>query len=76
MLRREFVGVTVITIAHRLETVMDYDTVVVMDKGRIIEAGRPRELEHRAGGAFAALRKSHSAVADGGAAAGKKKVKK
>ena len=32
------------TIAHRLETVMHYDKVLVLDKGTLAESGSPREL--------------------------------
>jgi len=35
---------TLVTIAHRLRTIMDYDKVVVMAAGRVQEAGSPREL--------------------------------
>lgn len=35
---------TLITVAHRLQTIMDYDRVVVMSAGRIVEVGSPREL--------------------------------
>ena len=35
---------TIITIAHRLNTVMDYDLVLVMSQGRLVEYGNPREL--------------------------------
>jgi ATP-binding cassette subfamily C (CFTR/MRP) protein 4 len=34
----------VVTIAHRLNTIADYDKVIVMDKGRIVECGSPFEL--------------------------------
>jgi ATP-binding cassette subfamily C (CFTR/MRP) protein 4 len=34
----------VITIAHRLNTIADYDKIIVMDRGRIIEIGTPYEL--------------------------------
>ena len=35
---------TIITIAHRISTISDYDRVVVMDKGLIAEEGDPYEL--------------------------------
>ncbi|WDK21525.1 ABC transporter [Colletotrichum graminicola] len=42
---------TLVTIAHRLRTIADYDTVVVMGAGRVVEAGRPAEL-YKARGVF------------------------
>lgn len=32
-------GITGITIAHRLFSIADYDSVVVLDSGRIVEQG-------------------------------------
>jgi ABC-type glutathione transport system ATPase component len=43
-IREEFRHCTVLTIAHRLETIADYDMVVVMDQGRIEEVGSPLDL--------------------------------
>lgn len=45
-IRREFVdkGVTVITVAHRLDTVLGYDKIAVLGAGRILEYGSPAEL--------------------------------
>merc|ERR1712086_1139396 len=40
----EFVGRTVITIAHRLQSVIDYDNIAVMQKGKLAEFGSPMEL--------------------------------
>lgn len=42
---------TLVTIAHRLRTIVDYDKVVVMGGGRVLEVGTPREL-FLAGGTF------------------------
>ena len=35
-IKTKFKNTTVITIAHRLNTIADYDKVIVMDRGRII----------------------------------------
>ncbi|EQL02135.1 ABC transporter, transmembrane domain, type 1 [Ophiocordyceps sinensis CO18] len=35
---------TLVTIAHRLRTIIDYDVVVVMSAGRVLEHGSPRDL--------------------------------
>jgi ABC-type transport system involved in Fe-S cluster assembly fused permease/ATPase subunit len=35
---------TTITIAHRLQTIIDYDAVLVLDHGKIIEYGAPWDL--------------------------------
>ncbi|CAK1546481.1 unnamed protein product [Leptosia nina] len=43
-IRSKFASSTVLTIAHRLNTVMDYDRVIVMDKGHVVETGHPFEL--------------------------------
>lgn len=44
MLRTRFKDTTLLTVAHRLNTIMDYDTILVMDKGRAAEFGPPLEL--------------------------------
>ena len=46
-IKTNFKDTTVITIAHRLNTIADYDKVIVMDRGRIKEMGSPWELIER-----------------------------
>ncbi|KAK7199404.1 pentamidine resistance protein 1 [Novymonas esmeraldas] len=47
-----FAAYTVITIAHRLHTVAQYDKIIVMDHGVVAEMGSPRELSERPGSVF------------------------
>ena len=55
MIRTEFRNCTVITIAHRIETILDSDYILVMDSGSVAEFGPPQELLGRENGFFAAL---------------------
>jgi ABC-type multidrug transport system fused ATPase/permease subunit len=43
---------TIITIAHRLQTIVDYDKVVVMDAGKVVEFDHPHVLIAKEGGVF------------------------
>jgi ABC-type multidrug transport system fused ATPase/permease subunit len=47
--------VTVITIAHRVQTIVDSDRVLVMDNGRVIEFDTPRNLMENPQSTFARL---------------------
>ncbi|KAH8272109.1 hypothetical protein KR026_008581 [Drosophila bipectinata] len=49
-IRSKFAHCTVLTIAHRLHTVMDSDRVLVMDAGEARELGHPYELLQRPDG--------------------------
>jgi ABC-type multidrug transport system fused ATPase/permease subunit len=55
IIREEFDGYTIVMVSHRLEVVMNFDTVVVMDSGSMVETGRPRTLVERNGGRFREL---------------------
>ncbi|XP_060076556.1 multidrug resistance-associated protein 1-like [Ylistrum balloti] len=43
-IKTEFEECTVLTIAHRLNTIMDYDRVMVLDRGLVVEFDRPQVL--------------------------------
>ncbi|XP_011706262.1 PREDICTED: probable multidrug resistance-associated protein lethal(2)03659, partial [Wasmannia auropunctata] len=45
-IRCNFKECTVITVAHRLNTIIDSDRIIVMDNGSIVEFGCPFELLH------------------------------
>lgn len=42
-------------IAHRLHSLVDFDRVFVLDSGRLIEFGAPKDLLFNEGSAFKAL---------------------
>lgn len=54
-IRQEFKDCTVLTIAHRLETVADYDFILFLDNGKIVESGKPWDLLCQTDGYFKAL---------------------
>ena len=49
-LRTEFPGCTVLTIAHRLATVIDSDRILVLDHGELQEYDSPANLIRQQGG--------------------------
>ena len=44
LIDEEFKGATVLTIAHRLNTIIKSDKIVMMDKGSLLETGAPKDL--------------------------------
>ncbi|KAL5433031.1 hypothetical protein PMIN06_011810 [Paraphaeosphaeria minitans] len=62
ILRTIFADKTIIAIAHRLDTILDFDRVVVMDAGRIAEVGMPGRLLETEGSMFRALVESQKAA--------------
>ncbi|RAO71528.1 uncharacterized protein BHQ10_007540 [Talaromyces amestolkiae] len=55
VIRKSFRDCTVIMVAHRIRTLLDFDRVAVLDSGRIVEVGQPWELMGRSDGEFSKL---------------------
>jgi ATP-binding cassette subfamily C (CFTR/MRP) protein 1 len=55
LIRDEFTDHTILTIAHRMDIIMDSDLILVLDAGKLVEAGAPSELAEKEGGIFRAL---------------------
>ncbi|KAI5231758.1 multidrug resistance-like protein [Aureobasidium subglaciale] len=51
----QFTKYTVVAVSHRLDMIMDFDRVVVMDKGEIVEIGQPRTLAEQESSRFGEL---------------------
>lgn len=52
IIREDFKAYTVVMVSHRLEMVMDFDTVVMMDTGNAVETGRPSTMIENEGSRF------------------------
>ncbi|XP_049538586.1 multidrug resistance-associated protein 1 isoform X10 [Anopheles darlingi] len=61
-IRTEFKDCTVLTIAHRLNTILDSDKVIVLDKGQIVEFAPPNELLQTKSSAFYSMAKDAGLV--------------
>merc|ERR1712088_756297 len=56
-IRKEFKECTVLTIAHRLNTILDYDRIMVLDKGIIAEFDSPNSLLENSNSMFYSMPK-------------------
>jgi ATP-binding cassette subfamily C (CFTR/MRP) protein 1 len=54
IIREDFQNRTIIAVAHRLDTILDFDKIIVLDKGWVIEQGPPNQLLSQ-NGAFKTL---------------------
>eukprot|EP00253_Pinus_taeda_P018423 PITA_18423 len=55
IIRKEFADCTVITVAHRIPTIMDSDMVVAINDGEMVECDNPLKLMQREGSLFGRL---------------------
>ena len=60
VIRKEFSHCTVLTIAHRLNTIIDYDKILVLHEGKVVEFDSPESLMRNEGSSF------HSMLKDAG----------
>lgn len=44
ILREKFSSHTIIAVAHKLDTILDFDKVILLDKGVLVEFASPHEL--------------------------------
>lgn len=54
-IREQFCNRTVLTIAHRLQSVMESDRIMVFDQGKVIEFDTPQALLARTDSTFYSL---------------------
>lgn len=55
ILKEEFSSHTVISVVHPLNTIREFDTIILLDRGEVVETGSPNELLEKEGGRFRAL---------------------
>ena len=64
LIRQHFARHTILSVAHKLDTILDFDQVIVMDTGRVVETGEPYVLLENEASRFAKL--YYSFVSEGG----------
>ncbi|KAJ7762735.1 P-loop containing nucleoside triphosphate hydrolase protein [Mycena maculata] len=59
VLRTSFQDCTIFAIVHRLENIRDFDQVIVLDAGKIVETGKPSDLLQQQDSIFRQLSRAH-----------------
>lgn len=52
VIRERFSSHTIIAVAHKLDSILDYDKVALLDEGRLVEFDNPHELLLNTSSAF------------------------
>ena len=64
MVKEKLTDCTLISVAHRLHTIMESDKVLILDGGKLVEEDSPRNLIAKSDGIFAGMwsqyQKSHN----------------
>ncbi|KAJ1613817.1 ABC ATPase [Cryptosporidium canis] len=60
-IRSEFKGCTILTIAHRINTIINYDRILVLESGRVFEFDTPQNLLRNPKSVFSSLASSLTA---------------
>ncbi|KAI4848302.1 multidrug resistance-like protein, partial [Aureobasidium sp. EXF-8845] len=55
LINKEFRNHTIVSVAHKLETIVEFDFVGVMDQGKLVEYGNPKDLLQKEGSRFGEL---------------------
>lgn len=55
VIRKHFKDQTIIAIAHKLDTILDYDKIAFMEQGRVVEFDKPQALLSMEESAFKSL---------------------
>ena len=61
-IRKAFADATILSIAHRIETIIDYDRILVLQQGEVVEYGAPATLLAAESGHFAEMVRSTGEV--------------
>jgi ABC-type multidrug transport system fused ATPase/permease subunit len=61
-IKEKFSDSTILTIAHRLNTVLDYDRIIVLSFGKIAETGSPQQLLSNSDSIFYSLAKEAALI--------------
>lgn len=58
IIRQKFSRHTIIAVAHKLDTITDFDKVAILDKGTLVEMDSPHKLLAQPSSAFSQLYRS------------------